>query len=141
MSNSGIHIATLRGWKAVAFLAVFFGTGLGFTIMARGELDEQGREVLEQAIAAEVMGRTMDDVAVWSDEAVASVLQAGEVRIASLNGRGPRGDMVVRVELEPGPHLPAGTERVRYYRMQHRMITGWAERGRATRLQWWLAFF
>ena len=48
---------------------------------------------------------------------------------------------MVKVELEPSPDLPPGTELIRYYRMEYSSLTGWRHRGNTTVVSYYLALF
>ena len=58
-----------------------------------------------------------------------------------MRARGPLDDLVVRIELEPGDHLPAGTELVRYYRMEYSTISGWRYRSDASAFAFYTELF
>ena len=86
-------------------------------VTARTTLDTQGRQALEEWVAGEFRRPLLSDESLSLEERGQAVLAAGEVKIRSTRARGPLDDLVARIELEPGDHLPAGTELVRYYRM------------------------
>jgi len=66
------------------------------------------------------------------------LLEANEVEIESLTARGPLDDLIVRVTLQDGPHLPPDEDRVRYYRLEYSSLTGWHFRRRVSALQYCL---
>lgn len=138
MNNQGLRI-TLTGWKAVAVLAVVVGVGGFRVVSARASLDTQGRAALEDAIATRIQGRMMAGGSVTTEDDVRALLEAGEVEILSMQAHGSGEDVVVRVELEASPTLPAGTELVQYHRMEHGSVTGWRVRGETTAAAYWLA--
>lgn len=136
MTTQGV---TLTGWKAVVALVVVAAlVGIRWTT-ARRALDTQGRQALEEWVALELQRPLLADSTLSMEEQARAILDAGEVRIRSLSARGPLDDLVVRVELEPSPGLPAGTELVRYYRMEYSTLTGWRHRGDAGALTWYLS--
>ena len=91
-------------------------------VTARTTLDTQGRQALEEWVVAELRRPLLGDESLSLEERGQAVLAAGELKIRSMRARGPLGDLVVRIELEPGDYLPAGTELVRYYRMEYSTI-------------------
>ena len=138
MSNNSI---TLTGWKAVVVLVAIAGF-VGFRwITARDALNTEGRQVLEEWIAMELIRPILADTARALGERGEAVLGASTVRIRSMSGRGPLENMVVKVELEPSSELPPGTELVRYYRMEYSTLTGWRHRGNGSALSYHLAIF
>ncbi len=132
---------TLTGWNAVAALVLVVGF-IGFRwFTMQQSLDTQGREYLEEWIAMELRRPLLADTLTNLEERGQAVLDAGNVRIRSLSGHGTRDDLVVKVELEPSPDLPPGTELVRYYRLEHSMLLGWQHRGDATAISYYLSIF
>jgi len=132
---------TLTGWKAVvAIVAVLGFTGFRL-VTARQTLDTEGREALQVWVAGDVMRPALNDTSLSLEERGATAIAATKVQIRSISGLGPLDDFVVKVELEPAPDLPAGTELTRYYRMQYSSITGWTPLGSTTSLGYYLAIF
>ena len=132
---------TLTGWKAVAAIVLVAGF-VGFRwYTAREALDTAGREYLEEWIAMELARPLLADTTTSLEERGQAVLAATKVRIRSMSGRGPLDDLVVKVELEPSSDLPAGTELVRYYRLEYSTIMGWRHRADATALSYYLSIF
>ena len=83
----------------------------------------------------------LSDESLSLEERGQAVLAAGEVKIRSMRARGPLDDLVARIELEPGDHLPAGTELVRYYRMKYSTITRWRHRSDASAFAFYTELF
>jgi hypothetical protein len=132
---------TLTGWKAVAVLVLVAGF-VGFRWMtARDALNTEGRDYLEEWIALELQRPILADTTRALEERGEAVLAAANVQIRAMSGHGSLDDLVVKVELEPSADLPAGTELVRYYRMEYSSITGWTHRGDATALSYYLSIF
>ena len=136
---SSVTVVTFRGWKAVAVLVAV----AAFTVLrvgsARSSLDTQGREELETWIRAEVTSDILADSTAGLTERGEALVGASRVVIRSLEARGPLDDTVVKVELEPNPHFPEGTELVRYYRLAYSAILGWSYKGDANVVSWYLA--
>ena len=132
---------TLTGWKAVPVIFLVVGF-VGFRFYtARQALDTEGRQVLEEWIAGELQRPILADTSRSLEERGQAVLDASNVRIRAMSARGSLEDLVVKVELEPSADLPAGTELVRYYRMEYSSITGWRHRADATALSYYLSIF
>ncbi len=132
---------TFTGWKAVLVLILLAGVAVFRITTARSRLDTQGRAALEAWVQGEMIRPLLADTTRPLAERGAAIAKASSVTIRSLAARGPLDNAVVRVELAPNPALPAGTDLVRYYRMQYSEITGWTHRGRANVLNWYLAAF
>ncbi len=132
---------TLTGWKAVLVLVVVASVVVFRVTTARAKLDTQGRAQLEMWVQQEMIRPILADTSRSLLERGAAVLQASSVSIRSLAVRGPLNNAVVRVELDPNPALPPGTDLVRYYRMRYSDLTGWTHHGNTTVISWWLAAF
>jgi hypothetical protein len=133
MSSQSIQ---LRDWKAVVVGVLVVGAAGYRMVTARTTLDTQGRQALEEWVAGEIRRPLLDEESLSLEEKGQAVLAAGGVRIRSKRAKESLDDLVVRIDLEPGDHLPAGTELVRYYRMEYSTITGWRHRSDAS----WFAF-
>ena len=131
----------LSGWKAVLALLVLAGA-VGFReVTVRDKLDTQGREALRRWVQAEVIRPIVADTTRSLAERDSALTQALAVTIKSLGVRGALSNAVVRVELNPSPALPPGTDLVRYYRARYSVVSGWMHRGNTTALAWYLAVF
>ena len=124
-----VNLGTFTGGKAVAVLLLFVAFSGYRWMSARDALNSEGRQYLEEWIALELQRPILADTTRSVGERGEAVLAAGNVRIRSMSSMGPLGDMVVKVELEPSPDLPPGTELVRYYRLEYGTFTGWQHRG------------
>lgn len=138
MSQSGIQ---LTGWKAVAVLVVVLGFGAFRYVTARQSLQGQGREALEEWVRLEVQREILAEEGEPGVEMATALVEAEEIRIQELSGRGSLDDMVVRVLLEPHPALPGEPGLTRYYRMSWSRTAGWRHRGDASALAYHLALF
>ena len=135
------NTVTLTGWKAVAAIVLVLGF-VGFRwVTARDALDTEGRQVLEEWIAGELLRPILADTARSLEDRGQAALGASKVSIRAMSGRGSLDDLVVKVELEPSDDLPAGTELIRYYRMEYSSLTGWRHRGNSTALSYYLSIF
>ncbi|GMV05116.1 MAG: hypothetical protein AMXMBFR53_13960 [Gemmatimonadota bacterium] len=132
---------TLTGWKAAAAILALAAFAVFRMQSAHGTLDTQGREALEVWVRAEVLSPILADTARPLAERGAALVEASRVSVRALEARGSLDDVVVRLELDPNPAFPPGTELVRYYRMRYSTLTGWSHKGNATKLSWYLAAF
>jgi len=139
--SADTRTVTLTGWKAVVVLAAMAAFAGYRMVSARDTLDTQGREELEMWIRAEVLTPILADTTLGLAERGAQLVEASRVSIRSIAARGPLDDMVVKVELDPNPAYPAGTELVRYYRMSYSTLTGWMYEHDSNVVSWYLAAF
>jgi hypothetical protein len=131
----------LKGWPAVglAVLAVAF---LGYKIfVVRGSLGPEQLEDVRFWLQAEYSGRYIGDLreAVESGDAAGAEALAGEIQamqgieFVSIGARGTD-EIVVRLEIEVEGQDPPDGERVRYFILEHSMLTGWRVKREA---YWW----
>ena len=104
----------LKGWKAIAALAVIAAIFGGKFLMERRTL---GLEVAEE------------------------LLGLARIELPSIQARGRGDDVVVRVEIRVDGKEPPEGESVRYYRMSHSALTGWRVRRETTALSYYLKLF
>lgn len=148
MSDTNIKLTGSRAW-VVAILVIGLIALRSFN--ARTTLDTQGRETLREWVALELQRPLLAETSAAMEAGelderameaqAAELLAAGEVQIASMRAKGPMDDLVVRIELEPSPGLPPGTELVRYYRMEYSTVTGWRHRGNTSAVSWYLKIY
>jgi hypothetical protein len=131
----------LTGWPAVAVAVLAVGF-LGFKIFfVRGSLGPEQLEDVRFWLQAEYSGRYIEDLreAVTSGDAVQSETLAGEIQamqrieFVSIGARGTD-EIVVRLEIEVDGQDPPDGQRVRYFMLEHSMITGWRVKREA---YWW----
>jgi hypothetical protein len=131
----------LKGWLAVAvaLVAVAF---LGYRIFfVRGSLGPEQLQDVRLWLQAEYSGRYIGDLreAVASGNAAEAEALAGEIQamqgieFVSIGARGTD-EIVVRLEIEVDGRDPPDGERVRYFVLEHSMLTGWRVRREA---YWW----
>ena len=138
MSSQSIQ---LTGWKAVVVGVLVVGAAGYRSVTARTTLDTQGRQALEEWVAGEFRRPLLADETFGLEEKAQAVMDAGNVKIRSMRARGSLDDLVVRIELEPGDHLPSGTELVRYYRMEYSTIGGWRHRSDTSAFAFYMKLF
>ena len=128
----------LTGWKALLVVIALVGF-LGFRyVTAVQALDTEGREMIEQWIAAEYQRYHLARTDISDEEKVALLLQTQSIELTSLQARGQPKHMSVRVEIAPNAAHPPGSPYVRYFRMDHSMTAGWRHRGDISELRYHL---
>ncbi len=138
----------LTGWKAVLVLVAVAGF-LGYryhtlhTTVATEAADE-----LRFWLAAEYMAAGLPalEQAVESGDAVAAEIQAQEIlareriEFTELSARGSPEDVVVRAEILVDGRAPPVGGPVRYFRMEHSMVTGWRMQREVHAISYYLKF-
>ncbi len=138
----------LTGWKAVLVIVAVAGF-LGYryytlhTTVATEAADE-----LRFWLAAEYMAAGLPalEQAVESGDAVAAEIQAQEIlareriEFTELSARGSPEDVVVRAEILVDGRAPPVGGPVRYFRMEHSMVTGWRMQREVHAISYYLKF-
>ena len=138
----------LTGWKAVLVLVAVAGF-LGYryhtlhTTVATEAADE-----LRFWLAAEYMAAGLPalEQAVESGDAVAAEIQAQDIlareriEFTELSARGSPEDVVVRAEILVDGRAPPVGGPVRYFRMEHSMVTGWRMQREVHAISYYLKF-
>ena len=144
---SGIKIK-LTGWKAiVAILAVLAFLAYRYNAMHTTVATEAADE-LRFWLAAEYMAAGLPalEQAVESGDAVAAEIQAQEIlareriEFPDLSARGSPEDVVVRAEILVDGRAPPVGKPVRYFRMEHSMLTGWRMQREVHAISYYLRF-
>lgn len=133
----------VSGPSALLAVVVVVGVGGFRALTARASLDVEAREQLEQWLVGRYTGEylaTMDQANPTEADAD-SLLVRSKPEIVDLRARGTRKDMIVRSEIRIGGRPPADGKPVRYWRMEHSMLTGWRLRGEVTALSYYLKLF
>jgi len=133
----------LTGVKAVVVILALVGFGVFRLVSARSTLDTQGTEELSMWLRAEYASRYLSnlDAATLTPEDVESLLALDRITFPSIRGNGTPSDMVVRVEIEIDGQPPPDGRSVRYWRMEHSMLTGWRMQREANVLSYYLNVF
>jgi hypothetical protein len=133
----------LTGVKAVVVILALAGFGVFRLVSARSALDTQGTEELSMWLRAEYASRYLSnlDAATITPEEVESLLALDRITFSSIRGNGTPSDMVVRVEIEVDGQPPPDGRSVRYWRMEHSMLTGWRMQREANVLLYYLNVF
>jgi len=138
----------LTGWKAiVAILAVLAFLAYRYNAMHTTVATEAADE-LRFWLAAEYMAAGLPalEQAVESGDAVAAEIQAQEIlareriEFPDLSARGSPEDVVVRAEILVDGRAPPVGKPVRYFRMEHSMLTGWRMQREVHAISYYLRF-
>jgi len=138
----------LTGWKAiVAILAVLAFLAYRYNAMHTTVATEAADE-LRFWLAAEYMAAGLPalEQAVESGDAVAAEIQAQEIlareriEFPDLSARGSPEDVVVRAEILVDGRAPPVGKPVRYFRMEHSMVTGWRMQREVHAISYYLRF-
>lgn len=121
-------------WGPLALLAVLIRVG-----SMSADFDAQGQEVLRAAISHEYRAVQLAREDGDTGTRARLVESAGNVRFRSLRARASGDAVIVRVELEPNPAAPAGEPAVRYFRLQHSLLSGWVYASRSSALSYYSA--
>ena len=125
----------LRGWKAIAAVAVLLAAGGGRLLLPAAAVDEKAAEPIREWLRNELGGELGQDLADLGSSAV-TVAQSQKlleqasaidlIEIVKLKGRrAGRDRMIVRAEFRPGPE--AALETI-YLEMRTRTIGRWEVR-------------
>jgi hypothetical protein len=131
----------VTGWKAVVLIIVVLGLGGYRLASARSSLSDEGTDVLKTWVSTEYQRYYLAQDDLSQDEKARFLIGAAEVEFRSVSARGSGDNIVVRVEIEPSEFQPPGTKLVRYFRMEHSMITGWRHRSDVTAFSYYTKLF
>lgn len=137
----------LKGWKAVAALAVVIAVLVGTFRAERSTLESEAADELKVWIRSEYLARGLHgvDPGEISDEELQAkgeeLLSLNEVELTSIAARGRGDDIVVKVEIRVAGEEPPDGKPVRYFRMSHSTVTGWRVRRETTALSYYLKLF
>jgi len=137
----------LKGWKAIAVLAVIAAIVGGKFLLEHRTLGTEAAEALKLELQGEYLsGATAGlDLDAMSDSEMQAkgeeLLGLARLDLPSIKARGSGDDVVVRVEIRVDGKEPPDGRSVRYYRMSHSSITGWRVRSETTALSYYLKLF
>jgi hypothetical protein len=139
----------VTGWKAVIVL-IAVAAFLGWRYSAlQTSLATEAADELRFWLAAEYIAQglpALQDALDRGDDAAAE-LQAQEIvardriEFPQLSARGSSEDVVVRAEILVDGKAPPDDRSVRYFRMEHSMVTGWRMRWEVHAISYYLKFF
>jgi hypothetical protein len=137
----------LKGWKAIAALAVIVAVLAGKFLAERSTLESEAADELKLWLRGEYVSRGLHgvDTGQMTDEELQAkgeeLLALNEVEFASIAARGRGDDVVVKVEIRVSGEEPPDGKPVRYFRMSHSTVTGWRVRHETTALSYYLKLF
>lgn len=118
----------------------FFAFRLFF---AHLDIDPQAIDLLKRWVSSEYVRYQADRDDIALSEKAELIRQAQTIEFKSWNVRGKPERMVFRIEVTPNPAQPPNTSSIRYFRLDHSLILGWAGSvpRRADALTYFLALF
>jgi hypothetical protein len=137
----------LKGWKAVAALAVIAAVLAGKFLAERSTLESEAADEIKFWLRSEYLSHGMQDFdldSMTEQEAEAraeELLSFDDVVFTSIKARGRGDNIVVRVEVEVAGKPPPTGDPVRYFKMTHSTVTGWRVKWETTALSYYLKLF
>ena len=130
----------IKGWPAVAILAVFVLIG-GFRYCSTSsEISPQARESIQTYLDARYAAHFLDDPEFLANpDEMAEELLAG-VDIVDIKVKG-RKEKIVRVEIAVNGQAPPDGESIKYFRVTDSMMMGEVFEGEVTSFSWHLKLF
>jgi hypothetical protein len=120
--------------------ASFFAFRLFF---AHLDIEPQAIDILKRWVSSEYVRyqTSRDDISLSEKAKVIS--QAQNIQFKSCSVRGKPERMVFRIEVAPNPAQPPNTPDIRYFRLDHSLVLGWAGSipKRADAITYFLALF
>lgn len=136
----------LKGWKAIAALAIIAAVVGGKFLMERSTLTTEATEEIKLYLRGEYVSHELRDFdleQMADDEAEAKaqeLLKLEDIQFTSIKARGRGDDVRVKLEIQVAGQDPPDGKRVRYYQLSHSVITGWYVRREITALSYYLKF-
>jgi hypothetical protein len=137
----------LKGWKAIAALAVIAVVLVATFRAERSTLETEAADELKLWVRSEYLAQGMHgiDPGQMSEEELETkgeeLLSLSDVQFTSISARGRGDDIVVKVEIRVAGQVPPDGEPLRYFRMSHSTVTGWRVRHETTALSYYLKLF
>ena len=134
----------LKGWKAVAALAIIAGVIGGKLLLERSTLATEATEEIKLYLRGEyIAGALRDfDTAQMTDEEMEAkaqeLLKLEDIQFTSISARGHGDDVRVKLEVQVAGQDPPDGQPVRYYKLSHSALTGWRVRRENTALSYYL---
>ena len=127
------YTVNLKGWKALAILALIAAI-YGLHIYSRFQtVDEAGRDVLTAWLLQDYQGQGPREIIKRLKDAKAGLpvqplteIKPMNIAFASLSARGSRSSMIVKAHITVEGGTPPDGQPVRYFYMTHNADTGWA---------------
>jgi hypothetical protein len=137
----------LKGWKAIAALAIVAAVLLGKFAVQRSTLETEAAEELKFWLRGEYLSEGLAgvDVEQMSEAEVEAkaeeLLGLSEITFKKMSARGSDDDIIVKLEIQVAGKDPPDGKPVRYFRMSHSSVTGWRVRHETTGLSYYLKLF
>jgi hypothetical protein len=134
----------LKGWKAIAALAIIAAVIGGKFLFERSTLAAEAGEEIKLHLRGEyasLLLHGVDTDALTDEEMEAKaqeLLKLEDIQFTSMSARGRGEDVRVRLEIQVSGEDPPDGKPVRYYRLSHSTITGWRVRREITALSYYL---
>ncbi len=136
----------LKGWKAIAALAIIAGVIGGSFLLERSTLEGAATEQIKLQLRGEYVSAALQgvDTDAMTDEEMEAkgqeLLKLEDIQFTSIKARGRGDDVRVKLEIQVSGGDPPDGRRVRYYQMSYSTITGWRVRHEITALSYYLKF-
>ena len=129
--------------KQTLFFIVIAAAFLAFrSFFAYVTVDKEGAALLKKWISAECTLYHVNRTDVSLEKKAELLRQAEQVEFLSIKARGHASNMVVRVQIKPGPAVPPKTPEFSYFRMRYSVALGWRQVPQpASALTFFLALF
>jgi len=137
----------LKGWKAIAALAIIVVIVVANFRAERSTLESEAADELKFWLRGEYVSSGLHgvDPDQMTDEELQAkgeeLLKLSEIEFTSIKARGRGDDIVVKVEVRVSGQEPPDGRPVRYFRMEHSVVTGWRVRHQTTALSYYLKLF
>jgi hypothetical protein len=137
----------LKGWKAIAALAIVAAVLLGKFAVQRSTLDTGAAAELKFWLRGEYLSGSLAEVDVeqMSEAEVEAkaeeLLGLREITFTKMSARGSDDDIIVKLEIQIAGKDPPDGKRIRYFQMSHSAVTGWRVQREATALSYYLKLF
>ncbi|MDP9140519.1 MAG: hypothetical protein M3O62_07000 [Pseudomonadota bacterium] len=127
-----------RSWRIPA-LTLGIAALLLRAAFVSSDLDPQGVEVLRVTVSHEYRSYQFARTDLDRESRETLVENAGQVSFRKLSARYDGERVVVRAKIEPNPAMPPGDPPVRYFNLEHNLVTGWVYASRSTALSYYTA--
>ena len=129
------------GFKAVIVILALGGfVGFRF-VSAKASIETDAAQELKTWLQAEYASRYLADNPEPTEHTAGDVLALSNIDFIEITGRGALDDMVVRVRIRVDGSGPRYGKEIRYFLMEHFLVTGWSYRREVTKLSYYLNFF
>ena len=133
----------VTGWKVIPLLLVVLAIVVYKYNVMNTTLDAGGKQAIKTWVLSRYIARGLDSfeeqnidemTSKQAERAVDHFLNLNKIDINSIKARGKGDDIIVRAEITVDGKTPPDGKSVRYFRMEHSMITGWRMKTETTSL-------